>query len=148
MAAIAAAGILAVTGCSKDDTLKLRNEQFTLNPAGASGISGTVFIAENADSSFNVTVKLNRSVRDSIHVMNIYNTDQYANNEIAVKLVDIPGTGEAVIGETKNVRQAIETTGNFGSVTYDKVLSQKRVVRVYLSQTRMDSLLCTGEIGN
>ncbi len=148
MSALIATAFVVITGCSKDDTVKLRNEQYPLNPAVTNGIGGTVFIAENADSSFNVTVKLNRSIRDSVHVMNIYNNDQFSNSNIALRLVNIQGTGGAVIGETKNIRQAVETTGNFGSVTYDKVLSQAMVIRVYLSESRMDSVLCTGFIGN
>ena len=139
--------MLLTAACSKKENLTLRNEQFPLVAVGNSGISGTVFIAENLDSSFNVTIRLNSSVRDSVHIMNVYNGDQNNTANIALKLSDIRGTGGAVIGETKNIRQAVEYTGNYSQVTYDKVLKQTMVVKVFLSQHRSDSLLCRGEIG-
>jgi hypothetical protein len=139
--------VLLTSACSKQDNLTLRNEQFPLFAVGNSGISGTVFIAENMDSSFNVTVRLNSSVRDSVHIMNVYNGDQNNTTNVALRLTDIKGTGGAVIGETKNIRQAVEYAGNYGSVTYDKVLKQTMVVKVFMSQYRSDSLLCRGEIG-
>jgi len=141
-------GILAITGsCNKNDDPALRSEQFALNPVGNRGISGTVYIAENLDSSFNITVRLNSSVKDSVHVMNIYNVNQNNSTNISVKLADIKGTGGAVIGETRSIKQAIEETGNFGSVTYDKVLKQTQVIKVFLSRNMNDSVLCVGEIG-
>ena len=141
-------GILAITGsCNKNDDPTLRNEQFALNPVGNSGISGTVYIAENLDSSFNVTVRLNSSVKDSVHIMNIYNVNQDSSTNISVKLADIKGTGGEVIGETRSIKQAIEDTGNFNSVTYDKVLKGTQVVKVFLSRSMKDSVLCIGEIG-
>jgi hypothetical protein len=139
--------LLLIAACSKKETLTLRNEQYPLVAMGNSGISGTVFIAENMDSSFNITVRLNSSVRDSVHIMNVYNGDQNNTANIALKLSDIKGTGGAVIGETKNIRQAVENAGNYSSVTYDKVLKQTMVVKVFLSQQQADSLLCRGEIG-
>ncbi|RYY22322.1 MAG: hypothetical protein EOO04_16040 [Chitinophagaceae bacterium] len=139
--------MLLVGGCSKQETLTLRNKQYPLYAVGNSGISGTVFIAENQDSSFNVTVRLNSSVPDSVHVMNIYNGGQNNSSNVALKLADIKGTGGAVIGETKNIRQKVEDAGNYGSVTYDKVLQQTMVVKVFLSRSFPDSLLCRGDIG-
>ena len=139
--------MLLITACSKNDSLTLRNEQYPLVAVGNSGISGTVFIAENMDSSFNITIRLNSSVRDSVHIMNVYNGDHNNTSNISLKLSDIKGTGGAVIGETKNIRQAVEYAGNYGSVTYDKVLKQTMVVKVFLSQYQADSLLCRGEIG-
>ena len=139
--------LLLTAACSKKEDLTLRNEQFPLIAMGNSGISGTVFIAENMDSSFNITIRLNSSVQDSVHVMNVYNGDQNNTANIALKLSDIKGTGGAVIGETKNIRQAVEYAGNYGSVTYDKVLKQTMVVKVFLSKHRPDSVLCRGEIG-
>jgi len=141
-------GILAITGsCNKNDDPALRSEQFALNPVGNRGISGTVYIAENLDSSFNVTVRLNSSVKDSVHIMNIYNVNQNNSTNISVKLADIKGTGGEVIGETRSIKQAIEDTGNFSSVTYDKVLTGAQVVKVFLSRNMKDSVLCIGEIG-
>jgi hypothetical protein len=137
---------LMFIACTKSDTITLRNEQFSLVPVGNSNISGTMFIAENMDSSFNVTIKLNSSVKDSVHVMNIYNGDQLNSGNISVKLSSIRGTGGAVIGETKNIKQAIEMTGNYALVTYDKVFSKSLMVKVFLSEARMDSLLCRGLI--
>ena len=141
-------GILAITGsCNKNDDPALRNEQFALDPVGNNGISGTVYIAENLDSFFNVTVRLNSSVKDSVHIMNIYNVNQNNSTNISVKLADIKGTGGEVVGETRSIKQAIEDTGNFSSVTYDKVLKGTQVVKVFLSRNMKDSVLCIGEIG-
>lgn len=138
---------LVLAGCSKNDELTLRNEQFMLNPVGASGISGTVFIAENSDSSFNITVKLNSSIKDTVHIMNIYNPGAGPWGTISVKLADIVGTGGPVIGETKNIRQAIASTGNFGSSSYDQVIRETKTIKVFLSRNYSDSLLSQAVIG-
>src|SRR5918993_2747638 len=143
-AGIIVAVMFCFIACSKKENLALRNEQFPLKAVGNSGISGTVFVAENMDSSFNITVRLNSSVKDSVHIMNVYNGDQNNTGNISLKLSDIKGTGGPVIGETKNIKQAVETAGNYGSVTYDKVLNQMMVVKVFLSDSRRDSLLCRG----
>jgi hypothetical protein len=79
--------------------------------------------------------------------MNIYNDDQNSPGNIAMKLSDIKGTGGPVIGETKHISQAVEQTGNFGEVTYDKVLKKTLVIRVFLSASRMDSILCQATLG-
>jgi hypothetical protein len=139
--------ITGINSCSKEEQLTLRNEQFTLLPVGNSGVSGTVFVAENMDSSFNITIRLNSSVKDSVHIMNLYNNDQVSPSTVAVKLTDIRGTGGPVIGETKNIRQVVETTGVFSSVTYDKALNHSLSVQVFLSESRRDSVLCRGQIG-
>jgi hypothetical protein len=145
---LAAIITLCFVACKKEDNLTLRNEQFPLYANGASGITGTVFVAENQDSSFNVTVKLNKSVKDSLHIMNVHNSKQNSTTNIAFKLVDIPGTGGPVIGETKNIMQAVESTGSFQTVSYDGILKKKFVLHVVMSRHQKDSILCSGEIGH
>ena len=140
--AVGLGALLFFSACSKDENLTLRNEQFGLNQVSNSGVSGTVFVAENQDHSFNITVRLNNSVKDTIHIMNVYKTP----GQVAVKLADIKGTGSAAIGETKNIAQAVEVTGNFGSVNYDQVIAQKNIVRVLMSASN-NLVLCEGEIG-
>ncbi|MET0243291.1 MAG: hypothetical protein ABW174_07475 [Flavitalea sp.] len=144
---LAAICLAFVTGCSKDDQLTLRNEEFPITAVGANGISGTIFIAENLDSTFTVTVKLNSSVKDTVHIMNIYNNNQGSASGISVKLVDVVGTGGPVIGETMNIRQVIQSSGNYESMNYDQIISNPKILKVFYSNNQPDSLIATALVG-
>ncbi|RYG04010.1 MAG: hypothetical protein EOO02_07110 [Chitinophagaceae bacterium] len=145
--AFASISLSMATGCSKDDQLTLRNEEFPITAVAGSGVSGTVFIAENLDSTFTITVKLNSTVKDTVHIMNIYNSGQSGNADISVKLVDIIGTGSAAIGETKNITQIIQNTGNYESVNYDEVLRNSKTLKVFYSKNQPDSLIAMATVG-
>ena len=141
-------GTAFVAACSKDnDTPLLRQQQYELKAWGNSGISGTAFVSENLDSSFNITVVLNNSVRDTVHVMSVVNGTESSQGNVAFKLSDIKGTGGSVAGETRNIGQFVQATGSTKLLSYDEILKYAAFIKVSYSRNRQDSLICIGKIG-
>jgi len=138
--------LFLMMGCSKDESSLLRKQQYELKSVNNSGISGTVYVSENLDSSFNITIVLNSSVKDTVHVMNVYNGTESVQGNVAFKLVDIKGTGQSVIGETKDIGQFIANTGTYKTLTYDAIMDYDAVVKVLYSSSK-DSAICIGKIG-
>lgn len=138
--------LFLMAACSKDKSSLLRKQQYELTPVNNSGMSGTVYVSENLDSSFNITVVLNSSVKDTVHIMNVYNGTVSTQDNIAFKLVDIKGTGGSAIGETKNIGQFIANTGSYRELTYDAILDYSAVIKVFYSKNN-DSTICIGKIG-
>lgn len=141
-------GISIFAACSKDsDPPLLRQQQYELKPWGSSGISGTAFVSENLDNSFNITVVLNKSVKDTIHIMNVINGTESSQGNVAFKLTDVKGTGGSVAAETRNIGQFVQATGSSKSLSYDEILTYKAFIKVRLSENLRDSILCVGKIG-
>jgi hypothetical protein len=141
-------GILLMAACSKDeDAPVLRQQQYELKAWGGSGISGTAYLSENLDSSFNITVVLNKTVKDTVHIMSVYNGTETVQGNIAFKLSDIRGTGGSAAGETRNIGQFIQESGSTKTLSYDDVIRYQAFIKVYYSNNRPDSLICQGRIG-
>lgn len=138
--------LFLMAACSKEDSSLLRKQQYELKAVNNSGVSGMVYLSENLDSSFNITVVLNSSVKDTVHVMNVYNGTVTTQDNIAFKLVDIKGTGGSAIGETKNIGQFIASTGAYKELNYDAILDYSAVVKVLYSKSK-DSVISIGKIG-
>ena len=65
------------SSCEKKDvattTATLRTKEIILSPTAGNTQSGKAVIAENADHSFNVSITLQNTVKDSVMVMHIHN---------------------------------------------------------------------------
>jgi len=135
--------------CQKEESLEkgLRSTEFDLTEVNGSGISGKVLFSENKDSSFNVLVTLNTSLLDSLHAVRIYNGRIDSAGPVAIPLTSILGNGVAAHAETRDIREASLPDGLVIPMTYDGILSFKGFVGVHLSETRMDSLISHGNIG-
>ena len=71
--AIAFAMSATIIACDKDDDPPaLRSKEYTLVPVGASGVGGKITILENADKTLALTVAMDNSVKDTIHVSHIH----------------------------------------------------------------------------
>ena len=57
--------------CDKDDDVDARWKEYPLAATGASGVTGKIRFTENTDHSFNVLVSLNKSIKDTVHLVNI-----------------------------------------------------------------------------
>lgn len=144
------AGIIAlvtVSSCKKDKD-NFRSKDYTLAAVGTVGASGTVTISENSDKSFNVKVSLNKSVKDTVHLVKMYSGSLVTPGALALTLGTITGNGGAVSSETRNIRQIKLADNSMKNVTYDSIINYKAFIKVFHSAFRADSLIAKGNIGN
>ena len=136
--AIAIAMSATIIACSKDDNNPpaLRSKEYTLVPVGASGVSGKVTILENADKTLALTVALDKSVKDTIHVSHIHSGSISNPGAVVIPLSSITGTGGAASATTA-----------ISSITYDSLLNYMGYVNVHYSAYRIDSLITQSNIG-
>lgn len=141
------AAMVTISSCEKDKD-NLRQKNFTLTAVGTVGASGTVTISENSDKSFNVRLNLNKSVKDTVHLVKMYSGSIANPGALALTLSNITGTGNAVSGETRNIKQIKLPDNSMKNVTYDSIINYKAFIRVFHSAFRGDSLIANGNIGN
>jgi hypothetical protein len=152
---IAAASVILFVflySCDKndDDTTNntMRSQDYSLVAVDSSGITGKVTISENFDKSFNVLVKLDNSVKDTVHVMHIHNGSIASPGSIAIPLTPITGTGGAVQANTANITSVVFPDSSVHSFTYDSILNFKGYLNVHYSSFKIDSLISQGNIGS
>jgi hypothetical protein len=142
------AAMVIVSSCEKDKD-NLRQKDFTLAAVGTVGASGVVTISENSDKSFNVKLSLNKSVKDTVHLVKMYSGSIANPGALALTLSNITGTGNTVVsGETRNIKQIKLSDNSMKNVTYDSIINYKAFIRVFHSAFRGDSLIANGNIGN
>lgn len=130
----------AFIACDKDDDNappSLRSKEYTLTPFNGSGVTGKVRINENADRSFNVTVALDKSVKDTVHIAKIYAGSIDNPGEAVIPLTNITGNDSAVS----------VTTSNINTITYDSLMNYNGFVRVNYSAYKSDSIVAQANIG-
>ncbi len=129
----------AFVACDKDDdnTPALRTKEYTLTPANGSGVTGKVKVSENADRSFNVTVALDKSVKDTVHTAQIYSGSIDNPGEVFIPLSNITGNDSA----------ASATTANINTITYDSLMNYNGFIRVNYSAYKSDSVVAQANIG-
>lgn len=140
------AALITVSSCKKDKS-SLRSKDYTLT-AVTTGANGTVTISENTDKSFNIKVNLNKSIKDTVHLVKLYSGSLTTPGALALTLGNITGTGNAVSGETRNIKQIKLPDNSMKNVTYDSIINYKAFIRVFHSTFRGDSLLAKGNVGN
>ena len=153
IAAASAILFIFLYSCDKNDSYnngnnKLRSQDYSLAAVDSSGVTGKVTISENADKSFNVLVKLDKSVKDTVHVMHIHNGSIASPGSIAVPLTPVTGTGSAAEGLTTNITSVTFADSSAHTFTYDSILNFKGYVNVHYSAYKIDSLISQGDIGN
>jgi hypothetical protein len=137
----------AASSCKKDKN-NLRKKDYSLEAVGTLNASGTVTISENSDKSFNIRISLNKSVKDTVHLVKMFSGSLTTPGAEALNLANITGTGNAVSGETRNIKQIKLADNTLKNVTYDSIINYKAFIRVYHSTFRADSLIAKGNIGN
>jgi hypothetical protein len=136
-----------IISCDKDDDASIRWKEYPLAATGASGVTGKVRFTENTDRSFNVLVTLNKSVKDTAHLVNIYHGSNITAGAIAITLANITGTGNTASSETKNIKQMKLPDNSLKNINYDSILKFNGNVNVLYSATRSDSSIAKGNIG-
>lgn len=126
--------------CDKDDdnTPALRTKEYTLTPVNGSGVTGKVKVSENADQSFNVTLALDKTVKDTVHTAAIYSGNIDNPGEVFIPLSNIPGNDSAVT----------VTTSNINTITYDSLMKYNGFISVRYSAYKSDSLISQVNIGS
>lgn len=126
--------------CDKDDDDNLpdlRTKEYTLSPVNGSGVTGKVTVSENADRSFNVSIALDKSVKDTVHISHIHTGSIDAPGAVYIPLTSITGTGAA----------ASSTTSNINTLIYDSLLTYNGYINVHYSASKVDSLIAQVNIG-
>jgi hypothetical protein len=148
---IALSATVLFFACKKDDTTspgQPRSKEYALGPVDSSGVTGKVIITENMDSSFNVLVALDKSVKDTIHIVQLRNGSISSQGGLALPLNSITGTGAAASSTTSNIKQVVLGDSTVKTMTYDSITAFNGYVNVYYSAAKMDSLIAHTNIGN
>jgi hypothetical protein len=145
---------IIVSACSKEKSFEngdgsggLRSKEYPLNEVNDSGVDGSIVITENADSTFNVLVNLNKSEQDTGYVLHMHHGSISNPGAIAILLTAVTGTGGAVQSETNNIREVRLPDNTRERVTYDDMLSFEGYVDVHAG-TQTDPVIAQGTIGN
>ena len=133
--------------CDKDDDVDARWKEYPLAATGASGVTGKIRFTENTDHSFNVLVSLNKSIKDTVHLVNILHGITTTPGSTAIALSNITGTGNAASSETKNIKQLKLPDNSMKNINYDSIIKFTGNVNVLYSATRSDSSIAKGNIG-
>ena len=136
MAVAIAMGVTFIACDKDDDPPALRSKEYALVPVGASGVGGKVTILENADKTLALTVALDKSVKDTVHVSHIHSGSITSPGAVVIPLSSITGTGAAASATT-----AINT------ITYDSLLNYTGYINVHYSAYKIDSLITQANIG-
>ena len=136
-----------MVSCDKDDDVNARWKEYPLAATGASGVTGKVRFTENTDHSFNVLVTLNKSVKDTVHLVNILHGTTANPGPTAIALANITGTGNAASSETKNIKQLKLPDNSMKNINYDSIIKFNGIVNALYSATRSDSSIAKGNIG-
>ncbi len=141
---------ISFTSCEKPDvattTATLRTKEITLNPTAGNLQSGKAIIAENADHSFNVSITLQNTVKDTVMVMHIHNGSITSPGTIAIPLTNITGTGGQASGTTLNITTATSAAGPAVPVTYDNIITYLGYFNVHYSAGQIGNVVANGNI--
>ena len=113
---------VTMVSCDKDDDVDARWKEYPLAATGASGVTGKVRFTENTDRSFNVLVTLNKSVKDTVHLVKILHGSTTNPGAAAIALSNLTGTGNAASSETKNIRQMKLPDNSMKNINYDSII--------------------------
>ena len=138
--------LITVSSCEKEKS-NLRSKNYALT-AVTSGATGMVIISENADKSFNIKVNVNKTFKDTVHLVKLYSGSLTTPGALALALGNITGTGNAVSSEARNIKQIKLADNSMKNVTYDSIVNYKAFIKVLHSEFRGDSLLARGNVGN
>ena len=138
------------SSCDKKDvattTATLRTKEIILNPTAGNTQSGKAVIAENADHSFNVSITLQNTVKDTVMVMHIHNGSITSPGTIAIPLNNITGTGGQAVGNTLNITTATSAANTTVPVTYDNIITYLGYFNIHYSAAQIARVVANGNI--
>ena len=146
--------VVLMTACSKEKSFEngtdfgdMRIREYPLNSVGSSNVDGTITFAENPDSSVTIMVTLNRSIKDTTHVLHLHRGTTSEPGIIAITLASVKGTGDKVQSITNGIREAVSENGSIQKVTFDDMVKMQGFVDVHQSVLNQQTVLAQGKIG-
>lgn len=133
-----------ISSCSKDPVVRQRS--YTLTANGASGVSGSVNITEQTNKNFSIAVGLDKSIKDTLHLVKVYSGRINQAGPEILDLGTVKGTG-GNISIQKYSLDSIIVDGQKKAMTYDSIINYNAYVQVLFSASRPDSILSRGNIG-
>jgi hypothetical protein len=141
---------VSFSSCEKADvattTATLRTKEITLASTAGNTVNGKAVIAENADHSFNVSITLQNTVKDTVMVMHIHNGSIAAPGNISIPLTNITGTGSQATGTTLNITSGLSGTGTAVALTYDSIILPTRYFNIHYSAAQIATVVANGNI--
>ncbi|MBL0200305.1 MAG: hypothetical protein IPP81_09035 [Chitinophagaceae bacterium] len=141
---------VSFSSCEKPDvattTATLRTKEITLTSTAGNTVSGKAVIAENADHSFNVSITLQNTVKDTVMVMHIHNGSITAPGTIAIPLTNITGTGGQATGATLNIASGTSAANTTVALTYDNIITYAGYFNIHYSAAQITNVVANGNI--
>jgi hypothetical protein len=155
--AIAVSGI-TIASCSKDDkpSKNYRSKEYVLNDKATGGAaSGKVLLQETSDSTFSLTVSVNKSTKDTVYTFAIYKGNKGATDfdtAFALGYVKSLTTGAAVQRKIDRIDSIWINETTKQKFTYDSMLKYDGFARVTFKDLKdaanpADSVVAIGNIG-
>jgi Cu/Zn superoxide dismutase len=132
-------GILANTGCKKDEEEDPETKQYTLKIKDQPGITGTVTFTETSSTVTTVTIKLNGGSANS-HPAHIHSGAAIENGPVAISLNPVDSSGNSITEVTK--------LDNGTPISYDQLLVYDGYVNVHESIADVHIIIAQTDIGN
>jgi hypothetical protein len=142
--AIIVSSLLIMSACSKDNNT--REKSYSLTANGVSGVTGQVRITEVQGKNFNLTVDLNKSIKDTLHLVKVFSGRVNEEGALLLDLGSVKGTGSNV-SMAKFQIDSVLINGQKKYFTYDSLVNYNAYVKVLHSAFRSDSVLTKGNIG-
>lgn len=155
--AIAVSGI-TIASCSKDEKPDkvYRSKEYILNDkADAGNASGKVIVQETSDSSFRLTMRLDKSVKDVTYTFALYKGNKTAtvlDTAISLRTVTSQATGAAVEAKLDKIYELKISETETKKFNYDSLLKYEAFGRItYIDKTDpatpVEKLVAIGNVG-
>lgn len=147
------ATLLGITfaACNNDDdnpTPNFRSKEYKLvQGAGADSSAqiGVIQLSENADSSVNLTVTLNKTTADIVHQLFLIGGNATTPTTDTIQKQEITGTGNAVTTQLWKDIDSVTVGEERRKFTYDSALAINAFAKVRYSAEK-DSVIAIGNI--
>lgn len=142
--AILASSLLIMSACSKDNNTRERS--YNLSANGTSGVTGQARITEVQGKKFNLTIDLNKSIKDTLHLVKVFSGRVNEEGALLLDLGTVKGSGTNV-SLSKLQIDSVMINGTKKYFNYDSLVNYNAYVKVLHSAFRADSVLTKGNIG-
>jgi Cu/Zn superoxide dismutase len=133
------AGVLATTGCSKDDDdPEPQKKEYTLKVKDQIGISGTVTFTETSNTVTTVTIKMNGGSSND-HPAHIHSGAAVEGGAILITLNPVDAAGNS----TTEVTKRDDNT----PINFDQLMELDAYVNVHESASALGTIIAQADIG-
>ena len=144
---------ITIASCKKDDDKPvLRSKEYLLKDLSGAG-SGKVSVQEVTDSTFNLTIRLEKSTKDTVYTFALYkgNTTATAfDTAFSLGTIKSQTTGAALEAKLTNVKTIKVSDTQTQKFNYDSLLKYNAFARVTFKDLKTppkDSVVAIGNVG-